>query len=263
MLIIHQIALYTHIAVGACALIIFWIPVFTRKGNLDHKRFGRYFASAMYLVSFSGLTMSSLDLLFPIEMHAVGIEFTSAELEAAKSEVREFALFLFSLSVLVLTSTRQGWLVILHKADRSPLRTVHHTALCASLSIVGLVLFFVGAQSQNYLFMIFAVLQIVSGVNSLRYNYKAQLQPKQWWTEHLSGLIGSGIGAYTAFFVFGGRQIFDSLFGQAFSNSAIVLWIAPGIVGSIAISWLSRHYKVKFNTDWALKRAQTRSALVK
>jgi uncharacterized membrane protein len=66
MLSIHQFALYLHIAIGSCALILFWIPVVTRKGNLDHKRFGRYFAYAMYTVSFSGIPMASTDLAFPI-----------------------------------------------------------------------------------------------------------------------------------------------------------------------------------------------------
>ncbi len=72
MQLIHESALYLHIAVGACALLLFWVPVFTRKGNMDHKRFGRIFGYAMYTVAGSGVIMSSLDLLFPLAIHAEG-----------------------------------------------------------------------------------------------------------------------------------------------------------------------------------------------
>lgn len=131
MLFIHQYALYLHIAIGSCALIAFWIPVFTHKGNLDHKRFGRYFAYAMYAVSLSGITMASLDLLFPLATHAAGASLSAEQAARAVTEIRGFALFLLSLSILVLNSNRQGWLTIKHKADRSALRAPVHTALLA------------------------------------------------------------------------------------------------------------------------------------
>ena len=68
---IHQSALYLHVLVGAFALLLFWVPVFTRKGSLDHRRFGRVFARAMYVISLSGITMSGMDLLFPAIAHAL------------------------------------------------------------------------------------------------------------------------------------------------------------------------------------------------
>ena len=262
MLLIHQLALYLHIAIGSCALIIFWIPVFTRKGNLDHKRFGRYFAMAMYTVSVSGLTMSSLDLLFPLSMHAADAILTPAEALEAVTEIRSFAVFLFSLSILVLASTRQGWLAIKVKADRQELRAPIHTSLCLSLIVVGVILFITGLVFQSILYMIFSILQIVSGVNALRYNFKNEIKPKQWWIEHLSGLIGAGIGAYTAFFVFGGRRIFDSIFSEAFADASLVLWVMPGVFGGVAIALLSRHYTARFNGEWAVKRARTRAELL-
>jgi uncharacterized membrane protein YidH (DUF202 family) len=247
MLLVHQYALYLHIALGSCALIIFWIPVFTRKGNMDHKHFGRYFTGAMYAVAFSGITMTSLDLLFPLAMHAANASLTAAEAQSFSAEVRSLALFLLSLSMLVLSSTRQGWLSIQHKADRSKLRTPLHTILCASLVVIGSILFVSGVRNGSVLYMIFAVLQVASGVGSLRYNFKQQLKPKEWWIEHLRGLIESGIGAYTAFLVFGGRQLLNSIFGDSFSDIGIILWITPGVVGGIAIGYLSRHYENRFS----------------
>ncbi len=261
MLLIHQFALYAHILVGACALILFWIPVFTRKGNLDHRRFGRYFAYAMYTVSFSGLLMSSLDLLFPLAMHANGAVLTADEIARYSREIREFGLFLFSLSVLVLTSTRHGWLTILHREERGPLRHPVHLALNALLSAIGLVLFVYGLSVASVLFMVFGVLQVVTGFNNLRYIFRKELRPKEWWIQHLNGLIGSGIGAYTAFTVFGGRRFFEEIFSSNFESLSIYLWIAPGVIGGIAIALLSRHYRNRFGGAWVTLRATLRSQL--
>ena len=51
-------------------------------------------------------------------------------------------------------------------------------------------------------------------------------------------MIGSGIGAYTAFLAFGGRVMFSDM-GQY----QILFWVAPGIIGGTAISLLVRKYK--------------------
>ena len=262
MLSLHQYALYLHIAVGACALLLFWVPMFTRKGNLDHKRFGRYSAYCMYTVSISGIVMSSLDLSFPLAMHAAGIELSTEEAASATRQVREFGLFLLSLSILVLTNTRHGWLTILHKDNRAPLRHPVHLALNGGLSAIGVVLFSVGYNTSNILFMIFGVLQFVGGIGNLRYIFREDIRPKEWWIQHLGGLIGSGIGAYTAFTVFGGRTFFEEIFDSNFESMAIYLWITPGIVGTIAITYLSRHYQNKFGGEWVTKRAKVRSQLI-
>ena len=261
MFIVHQSSFYLHIAVGSCALLLFWVPVFTKKGNLDHKRFGRYFAWAMYAVAISGFIMSSLDLIMPLTTHAPGPMMSEERTVSFAAEVRNLAVFLFSLSILVLSSTRQGWLSILHRDDRTPLRTPIHNALLFSLVAVVAGLGVYGLSGGSALFVIFGVLQIVIGIGSLRYNYKEELAPKEWWIEHLRGLIGSGIGAYTAFFVFGGRRIFEALFQDVAADISIVLWVAPGVVGFIFIAYLSRHYRNKFGGDWAIKRAAARAEL--
>lgn len=260
---IHQFSFYLHVAFGACALLLFWVPVFTRKGNTDHKRFGRIFTSAMYVVSMSGATMASLDLISPLAMHADTLNPVDPATPLAAAQIRASAMFLLSLSVLVLTSTRQGWLVIIHKADRQPLRHPLHLALCGLLVVVGVSLLITGMMVGSILFMVFAVLEIASGIGRLRYNFKAELEAKEWWIEHLNGLIGSGIGAYTAFFVFGGSRLLSSLFGDAFANSSLFLWVAPGVIGSIAIAMLTRKYRARFNGSWAMKRAALHSDLVR
>jgi len=259
MTFIHQFAFYLHVAFGACALLLFWVPVFTRKGNTDHKRFGRIFTSSMYMVSLSGATMACLDLILPLAMHAAAMNAANPEVTVTAGQVRASAMFLLSLSILVFTNTRQGWLAIVHKADRQPLQHPFHLGLCGLLIAAGAGLFITGFMFNSILFMVFAVLEIVSGIGRLRYNLKAELETKEWWIEHLNGLIGSGIGAYTAFFVFGGSRLLSGLF----DNASLILWMAPGVIGSIAIAVLSRRYRARFNGSWAMKRAVLHSDLVR
>ena len=243
---LHQLAFYLHVSIGTLALLVFWIPVFTRKGSLDHRRYGRYFAMAMYAVAGSGLFMAALDLLLPFAGHPLRDGMSSAEVAAQAKEVRDAALFLLSLSILVLATTRHGWLVILHKADRAALRTPLHLGLLGMLCLVGTALLVLGLSMKAPLFLGFAVLELSVASGMLRYVLRAEIGPKQWWIEHLGALIGSGIGAYTAFFVFGGSRLLAQFLSNSYEGYGLVFWFGPGVVGSIATAILSRQYRAKF-----------------
>ncbi|MDP1932929.1 MAG: hypothetical protein Q8L60_15875 [Gammaproteobacteria bacterium] len=244
MYLLHQLAFYLHVSIGALALIVFWIPMLNKKGSLDHKRFGRYFAIAMYAVSISGLLMSFMDLLFPFVGHLSPQN--DAARSAVASEIRQRAVFLFSLSVLVLTTTRHGWLVILQRDNRAMLRRPLHVGLCVFLILVGVMMFVLGVMTGSLLFMGFAALEFITGSEALRYIYKKALAPKEWWIEHLGSLIGSGIAAYTAFFVFGGSRLLAQFLQGSFEGWSLVFWFGPGMIGGIAIGVLSRQYRRKF-----------------
>src|SRR5690606_11729002 len=124
MQLIHQSLVYLHIITGIGALLLFWIPVIARKGSHQHKRVGRWFASLMYAVGISGVVLSSWDLLLPTHFHQ---DFPS------DTAVRDRAMFLLSLSLLVLTSTRHGWLTISYLYRFWHSRTgagIRHAELC-------------------------------------------------------------------------------------------------------------------------------------
>src|SRR5690554_4854683 len=112
MALIHQIAFYLHVLAGTAGLVLFWIPVIARKGSMNHKRFGRWFARIMYTVGFSGLIMASLDLLLPLVAHPAPSGLSEQQLNQRIDGIRDTALFLWSLSVLVIATTRHGWLTI-------------------------------------------------------------------------------------------------------------------------------------------------------
>lgn len=247
MALIHQIAFYLHVLAGAAGLVLFWIPVIARKGSLNHKRFGRWFARIMYTVGLSGLVMASLDLLLPLVTHPAPSGLSAEQLSQRASALRDTALFLWSLSVLVIATTRHGWLTINCREQRKLLRHPAHVLLCSALLLVGITLILIGAINADPLFLVFGVLEAWLGAGFLHYIFKKQLSfPKEWWTEHLGALIGSGIGAYTAFFVFGGANLFEPWLESSFSGLSIVFWVTPGVVGGLAIGWLTVHYRRKF-----------------
>lgn len=244
---LHQLAFYLHIAAGTAALLLFWVPVFSRKGSLNHRRFGRYFAMIMYTVALSGLLMSLSDLWNPLAMHPPRGDASPETLAAMAESVRSTALFLLSLSILVLATTRHGWLTILHREDRSALRHPIHILLCLSLMLVGAVLLVTGVTSGSILMIVFGALEIWLAGGFLHYIFKAELShPREWWTEHLGGLIASGIGAYTAFFVVGASSVLNTYLQGSMAGLMIFFWVAPGVIGGIAIGVMTRHYRLKF-----------------
>lgn len=240
MFVLHQSAVYLHIASGVAALLLFWIPVFARKGSPVHKRIGRYFALLMYAVGVSGIVLSVMDLLLPQQLHP----------DNSADAVRSRALFLLSLSLLVLTTTRHGWLTITHKNDRTPLRHPVQLLLVALLLLSGILLLLQGLPAYNIVYIIFGALEITLASGLLRYTFKKTTSPREWWTEHLGGLIASGIGAYTAFAVVGAASLMSSLYGQWPWLPALV-WVGPGVIGSVAITVLTRRYRRKFAAQHA------------
>jgi hypothetical protein len=239
MLMLHNMLLMFHIAVGSAALLLFWAPALMKKGSLDHIKFGRYYANVMYLVAGSGLIMSTLVLINPMAIHGEGVAPDNAA--QVSSQIRLFAAFLLFLSWLVLTSVRHGIVVLRCKQDRSPLRRFSHLSLLLVLFIGAIALTLQGISAGKTLFLVFGPLGLFISTGMLHYVLRPSIKPMQWWVEHLGAMIGSGIGAYTAFLTFGARVVL--------ANSGyfqLLAWVAPGVIGAIIIAHQSRKYSKEF-----------------
>ncbi|RUO36093.1 hypothetical protein CWE13_09455 [Aliidiomarina shirensis] len=236
MLTIYQTIIAIHVLAGAFALCLFWIPVLARKGSVNHKRFGRIYGTSMHTVAFSGITMSVLVLIFGVtvkpELAAVP-HLTAARLEQAYV----FAWFLIHLGILIHCAIIHGNQVLEHKKDRSGLKKPVTLAISGALALNGALLGIYGLLNSMILLIAFGALGIVIGVSNLVYIFRKKVSPTAWLREHLGAYLGSGIGAYTAFIVFGGSSIF-----QATGWLQTALWIAPGVIGSIFVAKLSRKY---------------------
>ncbi len=245
MALLHKILLQAHVLAGAAALVLFWFPAFARKGGRLHRRAGNWYVISMYAVSVSAFVMAILVFSDPLAVRLPGQDIEPARAERIIANSRMFSLFLFMLSILVIASVRHGTLVLKAGADRSALRHPAHIFLMASLGIVSLIVGALGIANGQALLIIFSALGIVGSINMLRYSTKATLTPREWWIEHLGNLIGSGIGAYTAFFAFGGARFFgDILTG----NLMLIPWVLPSIIGTIFSIALTRKYRAHFGS---------------
>ena len=240
---IHQFAFYLHIIAGSLAMIVFWLPMLAKKGSANHVKYGHYFVNGMYAVSISGFIMTVLVLIDPIGVRAPD---RNLSIEAATNlayQSRLFAGFLLMLSILVFNSVRHSVLVLRAKADRELLRTPLHIGLFLVLGLVGLIMGYIGTVQGVVLFQIFAGLCIVNAIGTIRYIFKAEVKKREWIIAHLGSILGAGIGAYTAFFVFGGSRLFSHFVS---SNGQVFLWVFPGIVGTIGSIYLTKKYRRQY-----------------
>lgn len=237
---VHALLLAAHIATGTVAVFGFWLPVVTRKGGRFHVAAGRVYSWAMYAVSATAIAMASMVLIDP-----VGIRFPDRNLSmdtafALANGNRMFALFLLMLGLLVLSALRHGLLALRVRRGEDALSSPGHRALLVALGVMGLVVGIVGFRNGELLLMIFAALSLSGSVGMLRETRSGGLTPREALIAHFNGLIGTGVGAYTALFAFGGREFLSGLLTGQWQ---VLPWVMPAIVGTIVVARMKRQYR--------------------
>lgn len=241
MQLLHSLALYAHILIGSAALMLFWIPMTAPKGSLNHIKYGRYYNIAMYSVSFSGAVMALMVLWDPMLIHGERLS-DPENAQRFIDSMRVFFGLLLYLSILVYAGLRHGTLALKFKQSSAKLKKPDLLLAHFSLVLGAPVLFYFGREFGQTLPVVFSILGLLSGSSNLKYIFRGSHHPKAWLREHIGALVGTGIGAHTAFIAFGGRNLFQDI-GQL----QVIFWIAPGIIGSFAI----RHYSMKYAPDAA------------
>lgn len=235
LLTLHQGLFYLHLIAGCMALLLFWVPIFSKKGSLNHRRFGYYYSCCMYMVVVPMMLSSMMVLIAPVFFK--GQHLAATELHADfMLRVRLFYGFLFYLGWLVYCGLQASSLMLKHKQNRQALCTPGYLGSQLLLGVGGVVLLLVGLYFQQVLHMVFGVVGLLSAVQALRYPLRKQVKAKQWLIEHFGAMIGTGIAAYTAVLTFGGRRLLN------LGDWNIALWFLPGVVGAIGITWLTKQY---------------------
>lgn len=237
---IHSLLVAAHIAIGAVALVLFWVPVLTRKGGPLHRRAGRYYVWAMYAVAGSALLTCLLVLADPVGIRRPGAVLDAQAAADVARGARIGALFLMMLAVLTFVSVRHGLLALRERHQPGILHTARHRGMLAVLGVLGACVGGLGLAYSAVLLMIFGAISMAVSVSMLIETRPERLTATQRITAHFGGLIGSGIGAYTAFFAFGGsRLLADVLPGQW----QAVAWVIAPVIGTIAITRLNVRYR--------------------
>ena len=228
--------LLCHISIGTMAIVLFWFPTFSKKGSVRHKKFGVWYTYLMHGVVLSAFIMAVLAIFVPELVKPDKFENTM-DPEKVRSSISGFAILLLYLSLLTFVSLRYGQLVLKAKKSRDILRSPFHLTITLCLLVGGLLILLKGLLDDHILMLIFGPLGIFISLTNLYFTYKPVAGAKDWLVEHLGAYITSGIGAYTAFISFGGRQLFDTS-----GVLQLFMWTAPGVIGTIFILLLSRKY---------------------
>lgn len=235
----HELLVTLHIAFGALALVLFWVPVASRKGSRLHVAAGRWYAAIMYAVCATAFVASIMVLAEPLAIRRPGQSFELEDAEALARLFRMFSLFLLMLSVLVFVSIRHGLAALRERRDPGQLSRVSQRSSIVLLALLAGVVAVIGAVNGQILLIVFGGIGLAGSLGMYRESRLKDPRPPQLVVAHLNGLIGSGIGAYTAFFAFGGSRLLGEILTGQWQ---VIPWILPSIIGTFAISRLARRY---------------------
>lgn len=244
----HSLLVFGHIAVGAVALVLFWVPAVAQKGSRLHVAAGRWYTLAMYGVCVTALFASTLVLLDPLAVRHPGERLDAAEAERMAGLYRSASLFLLMLAVLVFASVRHGVAALRARAEPGALGTPAQRVTLLLLALLGVAVGIAGFGNGQWLFVIFAAISINAAFGMWRDLNIADPGPRELTWMHLNGLIGSGVGAYTAFAAFGGDRFLGGLLPGQWQ---ILPWVLPAIVGTIVTFRLGRRYRPRQRTALA------------
>lgn len=234
---VAEIARLIHITFGFIGLAAFWIPVFAKKGAVNHVRFGKIFVRSAYVVLAAATVALGLRLA---SLYGAGVG------PADEPALFAFIVFLAYLIFVTFVTIRHGMGVLRHKRDPAALYTRLNTFLAyasvvASASIVGYAIL----MSPPNSILLFALSPIGFGVGfgNLRYMKGPAPSPRSWLYEHLGAMLGAGIAFHTAFAVFGASRLFDiGLTGWV----SVIPWVLPAAIGIPATVIWTRRYRRKF-----------------
>ncbi|KKO46380.1 hypothetical protein WG68_06340 [Arsukibacterium ikkense] len=246
MLLIHTSLLYFHIALGAVALILFWLPVFSRKGSKLHVNAGSVFYYLMLVIAASGMALCVIGLADPIAIYAADKALTAAQQQRLLIWRIPFSQFLLLLSLLTWVTVRHAVAALRVKENRAILKGIAFQGPNLMLIPGGIYVLWQGIGIGMPLLIIFAIVSIITSLSICLYIYQRQIKPRQWIIEHFSAMIGSGIALYTAFFAAGGRRILAQWLPGEWQ---IVSWLAAPVIGVSAMILLTGYYKRKYKVQ--------------
>lgn len=215
---------FLHVIAGFGSLIVFWIPAFTRKGGVNHVKLGRVYVKLMWVVVFSAALLSVKNII-------IGSYSAAA--------------FLGFISLITANTLWYGIAILKNKKGLSSNFKNLQLSLqfAIVLSALGLIAYGIALNGQGsaILMFIFGGLGLTE-LPPLIKNLKKSEAEINWLKDHIVGMCSSGIAAYTAFFVFGGRQFLE---GWLTGYWSIIPWVAPGVLGTIGINIAVRKHMAK------------------
>jgi uncharacterized membrane protein len=216
---LQKLVLIIHIVSGFTALAVGIIPMAAKKGSRLHISAGRIYVWAMYLVAASAVMTFLLKPYRPflvyltfIGVFSFYLTYTGAQLVRQKATyqatLRDWIISMVALLSGVAMLALSGWHFL--QAD----------------------IFF------GTLYVVFGVfLTSISFRDIQRFRGRANYQKMEWFFLHISRMVGAYIATFTAFCVVNASKV-DFI-------HPLAAWLAPGLIGGIAISRWIAYYRKK------------------
>ena len=214
---LFQTVLAVHIAAGAVSLLVFLVPLVTKKGGRTHRRVGWIYVAAAGTVAVTGF-LSCIPLVSsggPVRWRA--------------------GIFLAYVSLLAGASAQFGVRALRTKgrtgASRAAIDLVPPLLLIAG----GVALAAFGIHRSMLLYVLFAALGVAIGVAQLRFWLTPPAHARVWFLAHLTGMGTSCITTVTAFIVVNARRLGMRTFD-------LPLWAGPIVVLAVGLTLWRRYY---------------------
>ncbi|MEY2745761.1 MAG: hypothetical protein RL112_803 [Planctomycetota bacterium] len=219
----QELLTWAHALGGVIALVSMWVPLFSAKGGVVHRKAGRVFVWAMAWVSVSAVVASALRL-------------------TSEPDKPQGPLFLSLVALQSAAATWWGVSMVRHKQRDAVSRSLPDWIAVVALVGSGVLTLAYWLQGAAVLFGIFGVLNLVFGLRFARVLGRAPRSRFWWWYEHLFGMLVACIGTLTAFFVVNYERIPEAVQSHL---PPLVVWTAPGLVGGLGIALATRYYRRK------------------
>ncbi len=221
---IFNLLLGLHIAAGVVSLILFWIPVFVKKRKGLHTKVGRIYVYAMWIVVGSAAVLCGLNIF------------------------RDRLIMAAFLGVITVLTAQPLWyaIAILKYKREVPASIIIIRRILSGILLVGSVGITIWSiqlqlKGGSILLLIFGIIGTISSLSVFTPVAKAQASAN-WLLDHLGGMIGTGIAAYTAFLAFGARSLMSDLFAD---QLMVIPWVMPTVIGAIIIRVMKNRYSPK------------------
>lgn len=211
-----------HVLGGVTALLIFAIPLFSKKGGRLHVKTGWLYTAAMSVVALTAFIITPWRAFWD---------------PARNTSSQSFAVFLFFISFFTLSALTFGLMPLKHKRRTAP--SAHWLAMGLPWVLIGLsaITQLIGIYLRDPLLILFPILSYLEARGQLRYWRTAPTERMHWWYAHMNGMFNAVIATLTAFLVTAIPRLWDS--GLARNP---ILWLAPGILLRVVLrQWLIRY----------------------
>jgi len=213
-----------HIIAGSISLILFWIPIFAKKGGKLHNTVGKIYVYLMWIVVISAGILS---------------------IENVMQGNYLMAAFLGFLTLITSNPLWYGMAALKQKKGMTEGYKRIHLIFNSVITVCGFLLIIYGltmiGEGPEIMLFFFGILGMTSS-KEVYNHFKHPKTKEDWYKQHYSGMVTTAIAAYTAFAVFGGNQL---LAGKLSGYLMALPWILPTIIGTGILVYMGKSRKKK------------------